>query len=239
MTQRHPLTPRSCLDQLHADFLTLLPRIEAHGRVAFRGLACASRREEAIAEMVGLSWLWFLRLLERGKDPAAFVSALAVFAARQVHAGRRLTGQDTSKDAMSRRAQRRHGFRVEPLPTSTRRPIEDFYGSPRGQTDLDAFEERLHDNAITPPSDAAAFRLDFRSWLRTRSGRDRRLIGDMMRDERTGDLARKYRVSAGRISQLRREYMQDWRRFCGEDEGPLDTAQQPGAGSSRLALPQR
>ena len=58
------------------------------------------------------------------------------------------------------------------------------------------------------------FRLDFPSWLRTRTDRDRRIIGDMAMGQRTLDLSRKYGISPGRISQLRREFHDDWERFC-------------------------
>jgi hypothetical protein len=87
-----------------------------------------------------------------------------------------------------------------------------------GQRDLDAFEERLRDNTMTPPCDAVAFRIDFPDWLKTRTDRDRRIIEDMMQDERTMALARKHGISPGRVSQLRREFMEDWERFCGEHE---------------------
>jgi len=213
-----PATPAPPTDALHATFLAILPRIVLHGEVVFRRVRCPHRKEEFVSEMVALCWLWFLRLRRQGKDATQFVSALATFAARQVWSGRRLCGQEKSKDAMSGRAQRRHGFRIEPLPASTRRPFDDFYGSVRGQHDLDAFEERLKDNAVTPPPDAAAFKIDFPCWLQTRRERDRRLIGDMIRDERTLDLAKKHGLSAGRVSQLRREFMASWERFCGEEE---------------------
>ena len=75
---------------LHSHFLEILPRIELHGRIYFRFLRCSQQREEALAEMIALSWKWFQSLVERGKDPARFPSALATFAARAVKSGRRL-----------------------------------------------------------------------------------------------------------------------------------------------------
>jgi hypothetical protein len=38
-----------------------------------------------------------------------------------------------------------------------------------------------------------------------------------MRDERTLDLASRHGLSPSRVSQLRREFWQDWERFCGLD----------------------
>ena len=60
------------------------------------------------------------------------------------------------------------------------------------------------------------FRLDFPAWLRTRTQRDRRIINDMMTGQRTLDLSKKYGISPGRVSQVRREFHDDWQRFCGE-----------------------
>ena len=210
------LAPDAPLHTLHATFLSeVLPRIETHAEVCFRGVRCPHRQEEFKAEMVALAWRWFLRLVERGKDPCEFPTAIASYAAKAVKSGRRLTGQERSKEVLSPVARHRHGVKVEPLPSSTRRDFEDFYGTVHGQQDLDAFEERLRDNSMTPPPEAAAFRIDFPSWLRTRTDRDRRIIEDMMQDERTLDLARKHGISPGRVSQLRREFMDDWNHFCG------------------------
>jgi hypothetical protein len=64
-------------------------RIETHGRVFFRGLACPNPREDTVAEMVALSWVWFLRLAAQGKDPLAFPTMLASYAAKAVGCGRR------------------------------------------------------------------------------------------------------------------------------------------------------
>jgi hypothetical protein len=211
-----PTTPDAA--HLHHAFLSILPRIELHGQVYFRGLKCPHLKEDFIADMVALAWKWFVRLVEKGKDPLDFPSALATFAAKAVKAGRRVTGQERSKDVMSPVAKRKHGVKVERLPSSTRHLIEDFYGNVHGQRELDAFEERLRDNTMTPPCDAAAFRIDFPDWLKTRTERDRRIISDMMQDERTLDLSKKHGISPGRVSQLRREFKEDWDRFCGEQD---------------------
>jgi len=203
-------------NQLQAAFLALLPRIRMHGRVFFRHLKCPDKREDAIAEMVALSWRWFLRLVQQGKDPAQFPSTLATFAARAVQCGRRLARMERPRDVLSPRAQQRHGFQVESLPLSTRTSFENLYSVPRGQQRQDVFEERLRDNTVTPVPDQVSFRLDFPAWLQTRTYRDRRVIEDLMAGERTMDVADKHGLTAGRISQLRRDFMEDWQHFTGD-----------------------
>ena len=61
-----------------------------------------------------------------------------------------------------------------------------------------------------------SFRLDFPAWLLTRTDRDRRVVEDLMLGERTLDVARKFGLSPARISQLRREFKQDWQLFCAD-----------------------
>ncbi len=204
-------------DNLQSLFVTLvLPRVERHGRVYFRHLRSAERRQDAIAEMIGLTWKWFVRLARRNKDATRFVSALATFAARAVHSGRRVCGQERAKDVLSPVAQQRHGFLVERLPPSTAIPLASLYSAPQGQQHRDLFEERLRDNTITPVPDQVQFRIDFPNWLRSLTARERRLIRAMAQGERTKDLSRRFDVSPARISQLRREFRQDWSRFCGD-----------------------
>jgi len=202
---------------LHAHFLAILPRIERHGRIYFRHVKCPHKQGELLAEMLGLCWKWFVALVRRGKNVLDFVSALARYAARAVRSGRRVCGHEKARDALSPVARRRHGFRVESLPASTRNSHEQFYATPLGQELQDAFEERLRDNTLTPVPEQVAFRIDFPAWLQTLTGRERRIIRAMARNERTTDLSRQFQVSPGRISQLRREFHDDWLRFHGEE----------------------
>src|SRR4051812_43145507 len=53
---------------------------------------------------------------------------------------------------------------------------------------------------------------------RASSDRRRRITEDLLMGERTMDVAGRHGLSQGRISQLRRELMHDWRRFCGDGE---------------------
>ena len=167
-------------------------------------------------ECVAPGWKWFLRLSEQGKDVFAFPMAFAALLARAVKCGRRLCGQERAGEVLSFVAQQRHGFRVERLPASTRSPHEDLYADPHGQALLDALEERLRDNTVTPPPEQAAFRIDFPRWRCTRSERDRRVIDALLAGGRTKDVSRMFGLSPGRVSQLRRDFLEDWRRFIDE-----------------------
>ena len=106
---------------------------------------------------------------------------------------------------------------MESLPTSLAKPHEDLYAVD-GQRHLDAYEERLRDNMITPIPEQVQFRIDFPAWLKTLTGRERRMIRVMMRNERTKDVSKQFEVSPGRVSQLRQEFKQGWERYCGDIE---------------------
>lgn len=197
-TPANPSIPS--LDQLYVTFLTLVPRIELHAAIYFRHVRCSIKKEDCIAEAVALSWKWFLRLVAQGKDPTQFSSALASFAARAVRSGRRLVGMEKLKDVLSPVAQQQRRFSVSPLPQGS-----GLSGN--------VFDEALTDNTVSPVPDQVAFRLDFPAWRLSRCERDRRLIDDLVVGERTLDVAQKHGLSPGRISQLRRDFKEDWQRF--------------------------
>jgi hypothetical protein len=181
----------------------VLPRLTSHAEVCFRGVRCPHERAELRAEMLALGWAWFLRTRQHGKHPEQFPTAIATFAGRAVKSGRRLGGQLSAKDVFSPVAQRRHGFSISSLPE-----LSSCSGN--------VIEEALHDNTQTPPDEQAAFRVDFPAWVERRSHRDRRLIRAMLLGERTGELADRFGLTPGRVSQLRREFHDDWSAFCGE-----------------------
>ena len=76
------------IDNCRREFEAALPRIQRHARIYFRNVVCQHRKADLIAETLGLSWKWWIRLRERGKDPNAFVSTIATYAARAAKSGR-------------------------------------------------------------------------------------------------------------------------------------------------------
>jgi len=190
------------LDRLQADFAALLPRIEHTIRFHLRQIPCPDHRADAVAEAVAVAWHWYRRCAERGKDATQFVTSLASLAARFVRAGRGLCGQQDSADALSPLAQRRHGFFAVPLKTGS-----GLAG--------DGYEDALHENTRSPVPDQVQFRCDFPRWLRRLDGRDRRVARELMAGERPVDVASKFGLTKGRVSQLRRAFKQDWDAYVG------------------------
>lgn len=194
----------SAADWLHKEFLSILPRITTHARIATRDIPCPHKREDCIAETIALCWAWYRRLMEAGKDVHTFVSALATYAARAVRSGRGVCGQQPIVEVLSARAQQRHEFVVMTLPN----------GSSRSGN---VYEEALQDNRQAPVPEQVCFRLDFPVWMQRLTQRDQRMVEDLMVGERTYQVADKFGVSHGRISQKRREFYLDWLRFNGDE----------------------
>lgn len=192
-------------DAVRAEFLGVLPRIEHTVWANLRRVPCPDRRRDLLCEAVALAWVWHLSLARKGRSPTEFIITFARLAARAVLSGRRLCGVERARDVLSPVCQRRRGFCVSPLPAGTA-----MVGN--------CFDEALVHNTQTPVPDQVGFRLDFPAWLATRTARDRAVIADLMGGERTQEVAAKYRLSEPRVSQLRREYLDDWRAFCDAPE---------------------
>jgi hypothetical protein len=121
-----------------------------------------------------------------------------------VKAGRKLVGNEGSKDVLSPVTQVRHGFAVGRLPEAER---------VHGHQLPAELSEALADNTRSAVPEQAAFRVDFPRWRATLRRRDRKVLDALAAGERTADAARRFRISAGRVSQLRREFQEGWRAF--------------------------
>ncbi len=67
-----------------------------------------------------------------------------------------------------------------------------------------------------PVPNIVAFRVDFADWLANLSRRNRRIAESLALGNRPGEVAKKFKVCAGRISQLRNELAASWNEFTGE-----------------------
>jgi hypothetical protein len=142
--------------------------------------------DDRIAEVLGLSWVAYQRGYEKGRNPHELISTIAGFAIKKSRVGRQITSQEATKDALSPSAHRKHGFKPEYL--------TDLM---RGRTEASV-------------SDQVADRLDYRSWRDRLSEKKRKIVDDLALGDTTNELAAKHGLSAGRISQIRKEPHDDW-----------------------------
>jgi hypothetical protein len=181
-------------------FEELLPLIEKQARVAFRH-SPSCEREELIAEVVANCYVAYVRLIERGLGNAIFATPLALYAIKQIHAGRRVGTKLNVRDVSSPYCQRQKRVRLQRL---------DRRDSTGG------WKEVLVEDRHAGPAEVAASRIDFAAWLRTLTSKQRRIAKTLATGESTRVTARKFRVSAGRVSQMRRELHDAWLSFQGE-----------------------
>jgi hypothetical protein len=216
-------TQRPAVAQSHAAFLALIPTVEKHVRFAFRGRPEVDR-EEAAAEAVAAAYVSYVSLMARGKNPLRdFPSALVAYAVLRAKVGRQTGSPNSTTDALSPLAQRKRGFKVESLPTSSG-IARDCLHSTADLRHHDEFEERLRDNTRSPVHEQAAFRIDFPEFLAELGRRDRTLARFLALGHSGQVAAARFGMSEGRVSQLRRAWRERWCRGQGEgvDGRPRD-----------------
>ena len=181
-------------------FLSLLPAIREQARFAFRK-EDPERRQELTSEVVANCWVAFVRLVERGLLEVVYPTPLAQFAIRQVRDGRRVGAKLNVRDVSSPYAQRLKRFSLGRL---------DRFDERTGE-----WKEILLEDRNAGPADTAAARLDIAAWLASLPNQKRRVAALLATGETTKRAARKFKVSPGRISQLRRELQEAWQDFQG------------------------
>ncbi|OAI56452.1 hypothetical protein AYO47_02105 [Planctomyces sp. SCGC AG-212-M04] len=179
-------------------FVELLPRIGSCLRRALRHLRAESR-EDAFHEAVASCFAAFARLCERGLRHLAAPAALARFAISRWFDGRRVGSRLNRHDLLTPYARCRHGLKVFPLEAG----------------DAMVKEATLVVRGMPVP-DQVAFRIDFPSWLRRLTVRDRGITLALAGGDSTSQVSQQFGLSPARVSQLRRELHDSWRTFQGE-----------------------
>jgi hypothetical protein len=183
----------------------LLPQIQEQARFAFRSER-AEAREELIQEVTVHACLAYARLVELDKEDLAYATPLVRYAVAQIRTGRRVGCSLNVKDVTSDYCQQKKGIVVERL---------DRYDEQE-----DEWREIVIEDRHCGPAEIAVTRIDFQSWLKSLSPRDRRIAQRLAAGESTRRVAKLYRLSAARISQLRRELQEAWEEFQGLTVSP-------------------
>ncbi len=200
------LTNRACApthDPKNHDlkFLSLLPAIRRYIRYACRNVPC-SLQEDAIAEAVAAAFVAYRRLVDRGLASRAFATPLARFAIGRVRDNRHVGGRRNKYNISCPFAARELGFRLTGI---------ERYDANRRRWILRSIP--VSDTSIP---DQVAFRIDFAEWLSLLPRRNRRVAEALACGDTTSEVAHRFRVSAARISQLRRQFYESWCAFQAE-----------------------
>jgi hypothetical protein len=176
-------------------FVAMLPEIQQKLHLAFCRLD-PEAREDAIAEGVVHTLLAYLRLHEQGRAEVATPSSLAWYSSRQVKRGRPAAGRMNGKEPLSRYAQISNDIEVERLPNNW----------------IDAMVE----DKRAPVVDQVAAKMDVVAWFVTLPKRMKEIAKDLAFGCSTSEVAKKYGVTPGRISQMRRALEESWAALQGE-----------------------
>ncbi len=179
-------------------FIAILPMIRRYARVAFRSLP-PQTRDDAVSEVVADCCVAFCRLAERGRLHVAHPSVLARYAVFHFCGGRMVGGRLNVRDVLSTYAQRQKQIRVDRL---------DRFDPCEGE-----WREIVVEDRRAGPAETAATRIDFAAWLTSLPDRKRCIAELLATGESTGAAAQQSGVTAGRVSQLRRELKDSWELF--------------------------
>jgi hypothetical protein len=184
-------------------FLTLLPRIERYARRELRELS-GDVKDDAMCEIVASCLCAYYRLFQRNELRRAFASTLVRYAVSLYYCGRRVGTSQCSRDAYSRRVNDRSACALLSIGIPS-----DQYGG---------WKETITNNHSTPIPEQVHFRIEFPRWLRAQTLRNRQIAEALSVGYTTAEVARQFRISSGRVSQLRREFCASWNRLTGDND---------------------
>jgi hypothetical protein len=188
-------------------FACLLPSITRQARYYFKHLS-AEAAEEVVQETVATAFVAYARLVKLGKEGSTSAGPLARFAVRRTRSGRTIAGSVNVNDVTSQWCQCRRGIRRESLD----QPAEHA-----------EWREIVVEDRRATPAEIAITRIDFEAWLCSLSHRMREIAEALATGEGTKQVARRFGLTDGRISQLRRELHRSW-----------DLLQEEAHGSSKM-----
>ena len=186
----------------HTALLAMLPAVTRKAQFAFRYLRHEAR-QEAVQEVIAHTTVAVKALYDRGKAELAYPGSLAMYGINQVKDGRQVGTSLNIRDVSSKYCQQRKHITVERL---------DHPGSETGK-----WQEIFVEDRHAGPAQTATARIDFADWFARMSPRNRKIAGVLATGERTDKVARQFKLSKGRISQIRGELRRSWEQFHGED----------------------
>ena len=194
----NPTTPSTPIS-FEALYAKMLPHFRYYAR-RFSRSKCLDR-EDVIQDLTGIALEMYTSLVRRGKE--VYYSPLVQYAIKRYKDGRRFTGLN-STDV--------HFEHTQMLGRSEVCHLSEIRGT---LDEMDFMEDRTVNVA-----DAVQFNMDYAVWYQQHSERDQQIITDLSMGETTNDVAKKYKVSAGLISQYRKRYRNSWDNFIGGTHKP-------------------
>jgi hypothetical protein len=195
-------------DEINQKFLQMLPLIARTARMAFEDFD-PDRREDAVQDVIAGAYFDLCQLAAKGKLEDAYATPLAWFRIFRYRTGRRAGIPQMACDVMGERCKFLGRSRI--INAGLCESIADTWESEATATD-----------SRYPVPKQVAFKIDFHEWFSQLSPKDKNIVKDLAMSETTGEVAKKYQISQGRISQFRREYANSWYSFINSREDKED-----------------
>lgn len=193
------------------EFLTHLPAVETHARIAFRRLP-EEEKEDAVAEAIASAFCNFISVKRRGKAACLKSSMLARYAVLSVTDGRHVGGRrDTQFDALGWRAAQHRRLAIHALHGAKYHAYDCL--SPN---DAPVWRYLFLEDRRTPVSDQVAFRIDWSTFLSRQSDRTRRIVAVLAEGHRRCDVADRFGVTASALTQRMNRVRREWLAFQGD-----------------------
>lgn len=153
--------------------------------------------DECIQDLTCMAYEMYSALVRNNKTDKIFFSAILNFAKKRFRDGRHFT-DSSSVDVFGTRTRLKERCELNSIHMM--------------KTNNDPKEYLV--SRKTNVFRTVSFRIDFfETFLPQQTELDQAIIFDLMVGETTNDVSRKYGLSAGRISQLRKKYANDWYSF--------------------------
>lgn len=172
----------------HDLFVDALPWMQRATNYRFRHLD-GDRRQEAVQNTLTLAWKAFRRLDEEGRADIRLLNSVLRYSIQQTTAGRKIQGTNYKKAKDAIEYGKRGKVQFEPM------PLDSFVGK------------------STPIPDAVSFRVDVPMFLASLTERQQAMAEELMFGKGTAEVAKKFGVTAGAVSQFRARFKQLYDEF--------------------------
>jgi DNA-binding NarL/FixJ family response regulator len=125
-----------------------------------------------------------------------------MYTAAGFNVGRRVSTSLNCRDVTSAYCQRRTGVTVQ--------------GLQRWNEQEEQWDELVIEDRHSTPAEIATLRIDFWAWLASLPRRDRWIAWLLAAGEAVRDIANRFGLTPGRISQMRRELCDSWQVFVAD-----------------------
>lgn len=198
------IAPIKTTQSVAPSFESFIPALVSKFSYACRNITAGNDREDAVQEMLALALSYYKSLVSRNKTESVFTTPLADYAIRAFFSGRRIAGMSAT-DITSPRCQRLKR-------ASVFRGFE-YYGTVDNRIRSICVQDRN-----PQPSTIACYNIDYQNWVNSLNTKKREILFAILEEATTAEMAQRFSISPGRISQIRRELISSWKEFVGDEE---------------------